>query len=356
MEQIEGAEELDLGLQQCEQQPHGDGADHSGGARFGEQRAMRRRALVWAFTALSLLLATPAFAADTVYYYSSDTLHSEVVITDQNRNVVERTTHYAPYGQVLNRDLRDGPGYGGHEEDPETNLVYMQQRYYDPEAGRFLSTDPVQADGSGGSFNRYEYANDNPYRYTDPDGRCTGSHISNSDGTCASSGDFTTQASNAHLVGASAAQRGAILGIREPSQSRSSVSVGQPQPVQQQQTTSQAGQTANQLAQVDPIVDPEEFLRFLLPKVGEIPKPDFDYPTDPAKPPAPGFEWRGNGAPGSGRGNWYNPHTGESLHPDLGHPKPIGPHYDWKAPNGEWYRYYPDGTVQPKFDPNLASL
>jgi len=114
-----------------------------------------------------------AQAADTVYYYSGDTIHSEVVITDQNRNVVERT-YYAPYGQVLNRDLRDGPGYSGHEEDPETNLVYMQQRYYDPEAGRFLSTDPVQADGNGGSFNRYEYANDNPYRYTDPDGRESG--------------------------------------------------------------------------------------------------------------------------------------------------------------------------------------
>jgi len=50
----------------------------------------------------------------------------------------------------------------------------MQQRYYDPQAGRFLSTDPVPADGNGGSFNRYEYAKDNPYRYTDPDGRETG--------------------------------------------------------------------------------------------------------------------------------------------------------------------------------------
>jgi len=131
---------------------------------------MKRAVLAWMFAAVGLLLATPACAADTVYYYSSDTLHSEVVVTDQSRNVVERT-HYAPYGQVLDRDLRDGPGYTGHEEDPETNLVYMQQRYYDPEAGRFLSTDPVQADGNGGSFNRYEYAKDNPYKYTDPDGR-----------------------------------------------------------------------------------------------------------------------------------------------------------------------------------------
>jgi hypothetical protein len=35
-----------------------------------------------------------------------------------------------------------------------------------------LSVDPVTADGNtGDNFNRYWYANNNPYRYTDPDGR-----------------------------------------------------------------------------------------------------------------------------------------------------------------------------------------
>ncbi|GEM_PF-4711647 len=132
----------------------------------------RRRMLRgWLVAAAGLLLAAVAHAHDTVYYYSSDSVHSEVVITDANRNVVERT-YYAPYGQVLNRSLRDGPGYTGHEEDPETSLVYMQQRYYDPEAGRFLSADPVEAADNGANFNRYWYAKDNPYRYTDPDGRC----------------------------------------------------------------------------------------------------------------------------------------------------------------------------------------
>jgi len=56
--------------------------------------------------------------------------------------------------------------------DADTGLVYAQQRYYDPIVGRFLSVDPVTADaGSGGNFNRYWYANNNPYRFTDPDGR-----------------------------------------------------------------------------------------------------------------------------------------------------------------------------------------
>ena len=48
----------------------------------------------------------------------------------------------------------------------------MQQRYYDPVAGRFLSVDPVSADpDSGGNFNRFSYANNSPYNYIDPDGR-----------------------------------------------------------------------------------------------------------------------------------------------------------------------------------------
>jgi len=48
----------------------------------------------------------------------------------------------------------------------------MQQRYYDPVAGRFLSIDPVVTDAnSGTSFNRYAYANNSPYKYLDADGR-----------------------------------------------------------------------------------------------------------------------------------------------------------------------------------------
>lgn len=48
----------------------------------------------------------------------------------------------------------------------------MQQRYYDPIAARFMSTDPVLTNANtGGAFNRYVYAVNNPYSYTDPDGR-----------------------------------------------------------------------------------------------------------------------------------------------------------------------------------------
>ena len=48
----------------------------------------------------------------------------------------------------------------------------MQQRYYDPGIGMFLSVDPVTAYSDPiGQFHRYRYANNNPYKFTDPDGR-----------------------------------------------------------------------------------------------------------------------------------------------------------------------------------------
>jgi RHS repeat-associated protein len=69
--------------------------------------------------------------------------------------------------------MQDGPGYTGHVSDAATGLVYMQQRYYDPVIARFLSVDPVTAYDTGDMrhFSRYAYAFNNPYKFTDPDGR-----------------------------------------------------------------------------------------------------------------------------------------------------------------------------------------
>jgi len=109
--------------------------------------------------------------AITVKYQHTDALGSPVAVTDSNRNIVERS-EFEPYGAVVNRPLRDGVGYTGHLEDESTGLVYMQQRYYDPMIGRFISIDPVAADRfTGGNDNRYWYAANNPYKYVDPDGQ-----------------------------------------------------------------------------------------------------------------------------------------------------------------------------------------
>lgn len=135
---------------------------------------------------------TVASGAVANRYQHTDALGSPVLVTDGGRVIQGVRTEYEPYGQILAGGVADRPNYTGHVADAQTGMDYMQQRYYDPTIGRFLSVDPVTATSVGGNFNRYWYANDNPYRFIDPDGRCTGSHIENKDGTCASSGGFTT--------------------------------------------------------------------------------------------------------------------------------------------------------------------
>jgi RHS repeat-associated protein len=121
-----------------------------------------------------LCLATALLPAQAqeVYYIHTDALGSPVAETDASRNVVARF-EYEPYGRRLNGSNDDKPGYTGHVMDAVTGLVQMQQRYYDPQIGRTLSVDPVTAYDNGDMrhFNRYAYAFNNPYKFTDPDGR-----------------------------------------------------------------------------------------------------------------------------------------------------------------------------------------
>jgi len=119
----------------------------------------------------ALLVASATHAQTTVEYIHTDALGTPVAVTDATGTVIERS-EYEPYGQLVNRPPTDGPGFTGHVQDAATGLTYMQQRYYDPVIGRFLSVDPVTAYSSpGANFNRYWYANNNPYKFTDPDGR-----------------------------------------------------------------------------------------------------------------------------------------------------------------------------------------
>jgi len=81
--------------------------------------------------------------------------------------------HYKPFGESVGSD-KDDIGYTGHKFDTDLGLSYMQARYYDPVIGRFYSNDPVgySRNNPVGSFNRYSYVNNNPYKYTDPTGMC----------------------------------------------------------------------------------------------------------------------------------------------------------------------------------------
>lgn len=117
------------------------------------------------------LLATRDTASNSVKFQHTDALGSPVAVTDGAGNVVERND-YEPYGAIIGKPAFDSVGFTGHKQDAATGLTYMQQRYYDSRIGQFLSVDPVTAYSNPiGAFNRYWYANNNPYRFTDPDGR-----------------------------------------------------------------------------------------------------------------------------------------------------------------------------------------
>ncbi len=108
---------------------------------------------------------------ETLTYLHTDALGSPIAKTDASGTKIE-TSEYEPYGKLLNRPNDDRLGYTGHVMDSASGLTYMQQRYYDPGIGRFLSVDPVTAyENPVGAFNRYYYANNNPYANIDPDGR-----------------------------------------------------------------------------------------------------------------------------------------------------------------------------------------
>lgn len=111
--------------------------------------------------------------AGTVTYIHTDAQGTPVMESDAQGHITARY-EYTPYGVAVTSvgAAPDGVGYTGHVNDPETGLVYMQARYYDPQIGRFLSVDPVTTHESPtGAFNRYRYASNNPYSFIDPDGR-----------------------------------------------------------------------------------------------------------------------------------------------------------------------------------------
>ncbi|PYE29918.1 RHS repeat-associated protein, partial [Idiomarina fontislapidosi] len=105
-----------------------------------------------------------------VRYFHSDYLGSTAATSNASGTILSRQ-HYQPFGAGIETPDNE-VGYTGHKYDRDTGLVYMQARYYDPVIGRFYSNDPVGFKGVH-SFNRYAYANNNPYKFVDPDGKET---------------------------------------------------------------------------------------------------------------------------------------------------------------------------------------
>ena len=128
------------------------------------------KAIVWVLV-FALTMSHAGFAGEVTYYHQ-DALGSTVAATDEQGNVLWREA-YRPYGErILKQDGGSNKlWYTGKPHEEDMGLNYFGARWYDPMIGRFTGIDPVEfQEGNIHSFNRYAYANNNPYRYVDPDG------------------------------------------------------------------------------------------------------------------------------------------------------------------------------------------
>lgn len=127
-------------------------------------------------------------------YFRQDKNHSIVGATDLNGNYTDRQL-YSAYGELLYGGRLCDYGYAGMLQDETTGLLYVGERWYDPQLCAFISQDKEsvwdgmlgtpydprageraevylpELAGNGNLLNRYAYALCNPMKYWDPDGR-----------------------------------------------------------------------------------------------------------------------------------------------------------------------------------------
>jgi len=79
------------------------------------------------------------------------------------------TGAYQPFGGQLEGSTAKAtePGYNGHES--AGGLIYMRNRWYDPNSGRFTQQDPI---GFAGGSNLYGYTGGDTVNFSDPFGLC----------------------------------------------------------------------------------------------------------------------------------------------------------------------------------------
>jgi RHS repeat-associated protein len=99
----------------------------------------------------------------TTSYPLVDGVGSVTAFSDAS-GAVGSTFSYTAYGTSVGASSGTY-SYGTYGYDAATGLYYARARYYDPNAGRFLSEDPVA------SINPYPYAGDEPMAHSDPSGR-----------------------------------------------------------------------------------------------------------------------------------------------------------------------------------------
>jgi len=108
----------------------------------------------------------------TLYHIHSDHLGTPQAITDK-KGKTQWQAKYSPFGQATINDDVDNNGkaitlnlrFAGQYEDAESGTYYNYFRDYDPQTGRYLTSDPI---GLRGGINTYAYVGNNPLSNIDP--------------------------------------------------------------------------------------------------------------------------------------------------------------------------------------------
>ena len=142
--------------------------DHADGVRpDGEERSASGQA--WHDLG-RVFMAWFGNARETLAYLHTNHLGAPEAATDAQAKPVWLAS-YSGFGLIT--VSHKGKGFvqplrlPGQYEDGETGLYYNDHRYYDPQAGRYLSPDPL---GLQADINSYAYVSNNPLRYVDPEG------------------------------------------------------------------------------------------------------------------------------------------------------------------------------------------
>ena len=113
-----------------------------------------------------LAQAEGAAPTDTIRYYHCDHLGTPLELLDESGKPVW-AARYKTWGRIQRYDTREVEQplrFQGQYEDAETGLHYNRHRYYDPDAARFITQDPI---GLLGGINVYQYG-PNPTGWVDP--------------------------------------------------------------------------------------------------------------------------------------------------------------------------------------------
>lgn len=107
-----------------------------------------------------------------VSYAGDDRQGSAQTSVDANSNL--NRDAYTPFGtHVGTRTTTSSHDYVGAVQNSDSNLLQMGARYYDADAGTFISPDPLAGAVGPLSLNPYSYADNNPVAGSDPSGLAT---------------------------------------------------------------------------------------------------------------------------------------------------------------------------------------